>query len=100
VTLDARLRRRHRRLRRAAAAGAGSAPGSRAGIAAAFTELHRLGFAHSVEVWDGELLVGGLYGLAIGAVFFGESMFSREPGASKRGFIALARQLDPLGLSS
>ncbi len=63
------------------------------GIAAAFTDLHRRGLAHSVEVWDGDALVGGLYGLAIGAVFFGESMFSREPAASKRGFVALARQL-------
>jgi leucyl/phenylalanyl-tRNA--protein transferase len=63
-------------------------------VAAAFTALHGLGFAHSVEVWDGELLVGGLYGLAIGAVFFGESMFSRQPGASKRGFIALVQQLE------
>lgn len=63
-------------------------------LAEAFTALHRLGFAHSVEVWDGERLVGGLYGLAIGAVFFGESMFSREPGASKRAFVALVRQLE------
>ena len=63
-------------------------------LAEAFTALHRLGFAHSVEVWDGERLVGGLYGLAIGAVFFGESMFSRQPGASKRAFVALVRQLE------
>jgi leucyl/phenylalanyl-tRNA--protein transferase len=63
------------------------------GIVEAFTALHELGVAHSVEVWDGEELVGGLYGLAIGAVFFGESMFSREPGASKLGFVALAAQL-------
>jgi len=63
------------------------------GIVASFTELHRLGVAHSVEVWDGEALVGGLYGLAIGGAFFGESMFSRETGASKQAFIALARQL-------
>ncbi len=63
-------------------------------IAEAFTALHRLGFAHSVEVWDGEQLVGGLYGLAIGAVFFGESMFSRQPGASKRAFVALVQQLE------
>ncbi|MBA3549085.1 MAG: leucyl/phenylalanyl-tRNA--protein transferase [Nannocystis sp.] len=64
-----------------------------AGIVASFTALHRLGVAHSVEVWDGETMVGGLYGLAIGGAFFGESMFSRESGASKQGFIALARQL-------
>ena len=52
-----------------------------------YTELHHMGFAHSVECWrDGEL-VGGLYGVSLGAAFFGESMFSREPDASK---IALA----------
>ncbi len=63
------------------------------GIVAVFTALHALGVAHSVEVWDGDALVGGLYGLAIGAVFFGESMFSRASGASRHGFVALARQL-------
>lgn len=63
------------------------------GLLASFTELHRLGLAHSVEAWDGEALVGGLYGLAIGGAFFGESMFSRESGASKQAFVALARQL-------
>lgn len=45
-------------------------------------------------MWDGEQLIGGLYGLAIGAVFFGESMFSRQPGASKQAFVALAAQLE------
>jgi leucyl/phenylalanyl-tRNA--protein transferase len=55
---------------------------------AAYCELHRQGYAHSVETWlDGEL-VGGLYGMAIGRMFYGESMFSRHPDASK---IALAR---------
>jgi len=63
------------------------------GIITVFTALHALGAAHSVEVWDGEALVGGLYGLAIGAVFFGESMFSRESGASRQGFVALVQQL-------
>ena len=47
------------------------------GIARVFTELHGLGFAHSVECWDGDRLVGGLYGLALGRAFFGESMVSR-----------------------
>ncbi len=56
-------------------------------IAAVFTRLHRLGFAHSVECWDGERLVGGLYGLALGRAFFGESMVSRATDASK---VALA----------
>jgi leucyl/phenylalanyl-tRNA---protein transferase len=52
-----------------------------------FGELHRLGFAHSVECWDGDRLVGGLYGLALGRAFFGESMVSRATDASK---VALA----------
>lgn len=63
----------------------------------AYCELHRLGIAHSVEVWEQEQLVGGLYGLAIGKVFFGESMFSRRTNASKMAFIHLARQLDDWG---
>jgi len=50
---------------------------------AAFTEMHRAGFAHSIECWHGERLVGGLYGIALGRVFFGESMFSREANTSK-----------------
>lgn len=53
----------------------------------AFTRLHHRGFAHSVEVWDGDRLVGGLYGLALGRAFFGESMVSRARDASK---VALA----------
>ena len=54
-----------------------------------YAELHHLGHAHSVEVWrDGEL-AGGLYGVAIGAAFFGESMFSREPGSSKVALVSL-----------
>lgn len=54
-----------------------------------FEELHRLGYAHSIEAWrDGEL-VGGLYGVSLGAAFFGESMFSRAPDASKVAFVTL-----------
>lgn len=58
-----------------------------------FRELHRRGLAHSVEVWRGDNLVGGLYGLSLGAMFCGESMFHREGDASKVAFVALARQL-------
>lgn len=59
----------------------------------AYTELHRRGFAHSVESWlDGEL-VGGLYGMALGKVFFGESMFSRAPDASKVALFRLVERL-------
>lgn len=59
----------------------------------AYTELHNMGLAHSVETWiDGEL-AGGLYGVALGKVFFGESMFSRIPDASKIAFVYLVKQL-------
>ena len=58
----------------------------------AYVELHELGFAHSVEAWrDGEL-AGGLYGISLGRLFFGESMFSRRPDASKIALVHLARQ--------
>lgn len=60
---------------------------------AAYIEMHRLGYAHSVEVWRSGELVGGLYGLALGRVFFGESMFSRADNASKVAFVHLVEQL-------
>ena len=52
----------------------------------AYTELHRMGFAHSVEAWQDDKLVGGLYGVSLGAVFFGESMFSFVSNSSKVAF--------------
>ncbi len=61
---------------------------------AAYLRLHEQGLAHSVEVWDGTDLVGGLYGIAMGRCFFGESMFSRQTNASKVAFAALCRQLE------
>lgn len=63
-------------------------------ITAAFEQLNRQNWAHSIEVWDGSQLVGGLYGLHIGDVFFGESMFSRDSNASKMALLYLARQLE------
>lgn len=63
----------------------------------AYIDLHRAGIAHSVEVWQDGLLVGGLYGVALGKVFFGESMFSRASNASKLGFITLVEQLGQWG---
>ena len=66
---------------------------------AAYTELHKRGIAHSVEVWQDQRLVGGLYGLAIGAVFFGESMFSLAPDASKVAFVWLAQHLQHAGVA-
>lgn len=59
----------------------------------AYLALHAEGWAHSIEVWDAERLVGGLYGMCIGRVFFGESMFSAEPNASKMALAALAGQM-------
>jgi leucyl/phenylalanyl-tRNA---protein transferase len=59
----------------------------------AYERLHRLGFAHSVESWKDGDLVGGLYGLALGKVFFGESMFSRAPDASKVALVKLVERL-------
>lgn len=59
----------------------------------AYVNLHEMGWAHSVEVYADEELVGGLYGIAMGKVFFGESMFANVTNASKFGFISLVRQL-------
>ena len=63
----------------------------------AYCQLNELGFAHSVECWLDKKLVGGLYGIAIGKVFFGESMFSRVSNASKLAFIHLVYQLQTWG---
>lgn len=63
----------------------------------AYSQLHDLGFAHSFEVWDRQTLVGGIYGVAIGAMFFGESMFSGASGGSKVALAALARTLHGWG---
>ncbi len=59
----------------------------------AYIELHNLGYAHSIEVWEDKTLVGGLYGIAIGAAFFGESMFSKVANASKMALISLSAHL-------
>jgi leucyl/phenylalanyl-tRNA--protein transferase len=59
----------------------------------AYTELHRLGHAHSAETWQDGVLVGGLYGIRMGPVFFGESMFSHVSNASKFAFISYVEQL-------
>lgn len=65
-------------------------------IIRAYTELHRQGFAASVEVWEGKKLVGGLYGVNIGSAFFGESMFSLVPSGSKLALIHLAKTMQEL----
>jgi len=64
---------------------------------AAYTRLHELGHAHSLEVWNGHALVGGIYGVAIGRAFSAESMFSRATDASKAALIALCRTLHGWG---
>ena len=64
---------------------------------AAYVALHRLGHAHSVEVWDGARLAGGLYGVAVGQLFCGESMFSAESGGSKLALVSLAALLRSWG---
>lgn len=66
-------------------------------MTAAYTELHNQGFALSVEVWEKERLVGGLYGVNIGSAFFGESMFSLVPSASKLALISLAQIMQECG---
>lgn len=66
-------------------------------LAAAYRRLHRLGFAHSAEAWQDGRLAGGLYGVSLGGAFFGESMFTRRPDASKVAFATLVRQLAAWG---
>jgi len=66
-------------------------------MAEAYGTMHRTGFAHSVETWLDGKLVGGLYGVALGRAFFGESMFARVSDASKVALVALARQLQHWG---
>jgi leucyl/phenylalanyl-tRNA--protein transferase len=65
----------------------------------AYTRLHELGYAHSVETWQEGELVGGLYGVALGGVFFAESMFTRVSDASKMALVSLVRQLQTWGFS-
>ena len=66
-------------------------------IIEAYTEMHRRGYAASVEVWEGDKLVGGLYGVTLNKAFFGESMFSLVPNASKLALIHLAKAMEKVG---
>ena len=68
-----------------------------AGITYLYIELFKNGDAHSVEIWDGDDLVGGLYGVSIGGAFFGESMFSRATNASKMALVKLVERLNAGG---
>ncbi|MBS7326576.1 MAG: leucyl/phenylalanyl-tRNA--protein transferase [Thiopseudomonas sp.] len=65
----------------------------------AYLQLHQQGLAHSVEVWQDGELAGGLYGIAMGQLFFGESMFARQPDASKVGFVTLVQDLLAAGFT-
>jgi leucyl/phenylalanyl-tRNA--protein transferase len=65
----------------------------------AYARLHREGWAHSIEAWQDDALAGGLYGVCLGAVFFGESMFARAPDASKAAFVVLTEQLRRWGVT-
>ncbi len=67
-------------------------------IETAYIQLYELGYAHSAEAWQDNLLVGGIYGVRLGKVFFGESMFSKKSNASKFAFINLVRNLKADGL--
>jgi leucyl/phenylalanyl-tRNA--protein transferase len=64
----------------------------------AYNILHQLGIAHSAEAWKGGTLVGGLYGIKMGKLFFGESMFSNQSNASKFAFISYVKQLEAEGI--
>ncbi|MEL7115998.1 MAG: leucyl/phenylalanyl-tRNA--protein transferase [Pseudomonadota bacterium] len=66
-------------------------------IAGLYTDLHRLGYAHSIEVWDDAALIGGVYGVTLGAAFFGESMFSRADDGSKLALAYLMTHLSRTG---
>lgn len=68
-------------------------------IVDSYRALHDMGYAHSVEVWDDDNLVGGIYGVSLGRMFCGESMFSDQPNASKVALITLARVLQHRGFS-
>jgi len=65
----------------------------------AYSTLHEMGYAHSIEIWQDDTLVGGLYGVALGGAFFGESMFSHAPNASKVALALLVRQLHAWGFT-
>lgn len=86
------------------AACAGPRPGARGTwitpeMQAAYLRLHQLGHAHSIECWQDGKLVGGLYGVALGRVFFGESMFSHQTNASKVALVTLVQQLAAWGFA-
>lgn len=93
VTVDKDFERVMRNCQQARRAGQGGGTWITESMIEGYVDLHQAGYAHSVEVWKADQLVGGLYGVALGKVFFGESMFSKVSNASKFGFISLVRKL-------
>lgn len=93
VTVDRAFETVIRACREVKRAGQGGGTWITESMIEAYIDLHYAGYAHSVEVWQAKQLVGGLYGVSLGKVFFGESMFSRVSNASKFGFIWLVRRL-------
>ena len=93
VTFDQAFREVMQNCQKSFRKGQGAGSWITSGMIEAYYHLHILGYAHSVEVWKNEELVGGLYGIALGKVFFGESMFTKENNASKFGFITLVKKL-------
>jgi len=93
VTVDQEFETVMRNCQRAKREGQGGGTWITESMVEGYVNLHQAGYAHSVEVWKAEQLVGGLYGVALGKVFFGESMFSKVSNASKFGFISLVRKL-------
>ena len=81
-----------------AAAGPGGHLDHRRDESTRTSELHRLGFAHSFEAWEGDALAGGLYGVSLGGAFFGESMFADRPDASKVAFVRAVEWLAGRGV--
>jgi len=86
-----------RRASRGSASGGDAGTWLGADMRAAYSRLHRTGYAHSFECWRGDQLVGGLYGVAVGRMFYGESMFSRATDASKVALVALVAELRERG---
>jgi leucyl/phenylalanyl-tRNA--protein transferase len=96
-TFEVRIDTRFEQVMRACAERPGEGTWINDEILESYIELHRLGFAHSVEAWQGGQLAGGLYGVHLGRAFFGESMFHRVADASKVALVALVERLKTRG---
>ena len=97
ITADQAFEKVIRSCRKAKREGQGGGSWITESMVEGYVHLHQAGYAHSIEVWKEEQLVGGLYGVSLGCVFFGESMFSKVNNASKFGFISMVKKLVELG---